>query len=122
MPKISETLFSRELIPNPELCDLSNPLVNQMIMRWVYKFVFSPVRKTYWGTKIVYDLEMDALNIIFRATTVQTKNLEGGIAVDYDPDGKLVGIRVLNATKHFGDEDIQEILRQLFSESINLSV
>ena len=53
--------------------------------------------------KISYDAEVDALSITFRDTTVTTKHLAEGIAADYDSDGKLAGIEVLDAIKRFGD-------------------
>ena len=53
--------------------------------------------------KISYDAEVDALSITFRDTTVTTKHLAEGIAADYDSDGKLAGIEVLDAMKRFGD-------------------
>ena len=53
--------------------------------------------------KISYDAEVDALSITFRDTTVTTKHLAEGITADYDSDGKLAGIEVLDAMKRFGD-------------------
>jgi uncharacterized protein YuzE len=49
--------------------------------------------------KIAYDPEVDALNIRFRETTVTTKHLAEGIAADYDRDGKLAGIEILDVRK-----------------------
>jgi len=37
--------------------------------------------------KIVYDAQVDALCITFRETTVTTKHVADGIAVDYDSEG-----------------------------------
>jgi uncharacterized protein YuzE len=54
--------------------------------------------------RISYDAEVDALSITFRDATVTTKHLAEGIAADYDSDGKLAGIEVLDATKLFGDK------------------
>jgi len=53
--------------------------------------------------KISYDPEVDALSITFRETTVTTKHLAEGIAADYDRDGKLAGLEVLDAVQRFGD-------------------
>jgi uncharacterized protein YuzE len=55
--------------------------------------------------KIVYDQEIDALSIMFRETTVTTKHLAEGIAADYDADGRLAGIEILDAIKRFGDKE-----------------
>ncbi len=69
--------------------------------------------------KISYDAEVDALSITFRETTVTTQHLAEGIAADYDAEGQLAGIEILNAVKRFGG---QETLRQVIIEGIGLSV
>lgn len=68
--------------------------------------------------KIAYDPEVDALSITFRETTVTTKHLAEGIAADYDSDGKLAGIEILDAIKRFGDK---ETLRQVVIEGFGPS-
>ncbi len=55
--------------------------------------------------KIAYDSEADALSITFRDTTVTTKHLAEGIAADYDREGRLAGIEILDAVRRFGDKD-----------------
>jgi uncharacterized protein YuzE len=55
--------------------------------------------------KITYDQEVDALSIIFRETTVTTRDLAEGIAGEYDTEGRLAGIEILDAMKRFGDKD-----------------
>ena len=65
--------------------------------------------------KITYDSEVDALYIRFGETTVTTKHLAEGIAADYDADGHLAGIEILDATKHLGDKDI---FRQVILEDV----
>ena len=65
--------------------------------------------------KITYDAEVDALSITFRETTVTTKELGEGIAVDYDADGQLAGIEVLDAAKRFGGG---ETLKQVVLEGV----
>ena len=52
--------------------------------------------------RISYDREADALYIRFKDTTVTTEHLAGGIAADYDADGKLAGIEVLDASIRLG--------------------
>ncbi len=54
---------------------------------------------------ITYDPEVDVLYIRFKEVTVTTKNLSEGIAADYDAEGKLAGIEILDAVKRFGDKD-----------------
>jgi uncharacterized protein YuzE len=56
--------------------------------------------------KITYDPEVDALYIRFRETTVTTKHLAEGLAADYDADGHLAGIEILDAVKRLGDKDV----------------
>ena len=55
--------------------------------------------------RISYDAEVDALGITFRETTVTTKHMAEGIAADYDADGKLAGIEILDAVKRFGGKE-----------------
>ncbi len=68
--------------------------------------------------KIVYDAEVDALSITFRETTVTTKHVAEGIAVDYDSEGQLVGVEILDAVKRFGG---RETLRQVVIEGVGLT-
>jgi len=65
--------------------------------------------------RISYDSEVDALYIRFIETTVTTKHVAEGIAVDYAADGRIAGIEVLDARKRFGDE---QILRRVILEDL----
>lgn len=65
--------------------------------------------------KISYDSEADALSITFRDTTVTTEHLADGIAADYDSDGNLAGIEILDASKRLGDH---RPLQQVITEGI----
>lgn len=67
--------------------------------------------------RITYDVEMDALSIRFRETQVVTKHLAEGLAADYDAEGRLAGIEVLDAVKRFGDD---ETLRHITVEGITV--
>jgi len=61
--------------------------------------------------KVSYDAEVDALSITFRETTVTTKHLTEGIAADYDKDGRLAGLEILDAQERFGGkENIREVV------------
>ncbi len=53
--------------------------------------------------KIRYDAEAEALSITFRDTTVTTVELAENITAEYDADGRLVGLEVLDAAAPFGD-------------------
>ncbi|MGQ9483123.1 DUF2283 domain-containing protein [Chloroflexus sp.] len=67
--------------------------------------------------KISYDSEVDVLYIQFLETTVSTQSLAEGIAADYDQEGRLAGIEILDALKRFGDPNI---LRRIVLEDIGL--
>jgi uncharacterized protein YuzE len=53
--------------------------------------------------RIAYDPSVDALSIIFKETTVTTKHVAEGIAIDYDANGLVAGIEVLDVIERFGD-------------------
>jgi len=65
--------------------------------------------------KITYDREVDALYIHFKETTVTTEHLAEGIAADYDADGHLAGIEILDAMQRLGDPTI---FRQVILEDV----
>jgi len=67
--------------------------------------------------KITYDREVDALYIRFKETTVTSKHLAEGIAADYDSEGCLAGIEILDALKRLGDP---QVFRQVILEDIAL--
>ncbi|MEM3484373.1 MAG: DUF2283 domain-containing protein [Candidatus Bathyarchaeia archaeon] len=56
--------------------------------------------------RITYDAEVDALYIRFIETTVTTKHIDEGIAIDYDSEGKIAGIEILDAMKRFGSKEV----------------
>lgn len=56
--------------------------------------------------RITYDSEVDALYIRFIEATVTTKHVAEGIAVDYDAEGRIAGIEILDAVKRFGSKDV----------------
>jgi uncharacterized protein YuzE len=67
--------------------------------------------------KITYDHDVDALYIRFKDTTVTTKHMSEGIAADYDADGYLAGIEILDAMKRLGDPNV---FKQIILEDIAL--
>jgi len=67
--------------------------------------------------KITYDAEVDALCIQFLETTVTTEHLAEGIAADYDAEGRLAGIEILEVLKCLGSS---QTLRQVTLEDIGL--
>jgi len=68
--------------------------------------------------KITYDSEVDALYIQFLDSTVTTEHLAEGIAADYDAEGRLAGIEILDTVKRFGD---RRVLRQVILEDVGLA-
>ncbi len=56
--------------------------------------------------KIAYDREVDAMTITFRETTVTTEEVDEGVFFDYDKEGRLAGIEILDAGKRLGGEDV----------------
>ena len=69
--------------------------------------------------KISYDVEVDALSIVFQETTVTTQHLAEGIAVDYDEFGNLAGIEILDASQRLGG---LETMHQVTLANIGLLV
>ncbi len=60
--------------------------------------------------KIIYDREVDALYIRFTDTTVTTKHLEDGIALDYDAANHLAGIEILDvAQRVYNSETLKQV-------------
>ena len=56
--------------------------------------------------KVVYDKETDTLVLIFRDEAVsESDEVREGIIVDYDRDGKLVSIEVLNASEQVNEPE-----------------
>ena len=68
--------------------------------------------------RITYDTEVDTLYIRFIETTVTTKHVAEGIAVDYASDGRIAGIEILDVRKRFGDP---EVFRKVILEDIALT-
>ena len=55
--------------------------------------------------RITYDPEVDALSIRFRETTVTTRHLAEGLAADYDAEGHLAGIEILDVADRLAGEE-----------------
>lgn len=60
--------------------------------------------------KIEYDREVDALYIRIQEKEVfRTKELEEGINLDIDEDGKIIGLEIIGATERYNQKDIFNI-------------
>lgn len=68
--------------------------------------------------RISYDSEVDALSISFADTTVTTRELGDGIAADYDAQGRLAGIEILDAMQRVGGTESH---RQVTLEGLRCS-
>ncbi|MBI4822874.1 MAG: DUF2283 domain-containing protein [Nitrospirae bacterium] len=57
--------------------------------------------------KIEYDKEVDALYIRIQEKKVaHTKEIEEGINLDLDKNGKIIGLEIIGATERYRKEDI----------------
>ena len=56
--------------------------------------------------RITYDSEVDVLYIRFHEATVTTKHFDDGLSADYDKEGRLAGIEILDAAKRLGGKDV----------------
>ncbi len=60
--------------------------------------------------KIEYDREVDALYIMIQEKTVaKTQEIEEGINIDLDEEGKLIGIEIIGAKERYPLKDIFNI-------------
>lgn len=68
--------------------------------------------------RIRYNPEVDALSIWFRDTTVTTQELAEGIAGEYDEQGQLVGLEILDVSARLGGT---ATLREVILEGVGLT-
>jgi uncharacterized protein YuzE len=60
--------------------------------------------------KIEYSKTADAIYVYFKEEFVErSKEIEDGIVLDFDRNGQLVGIEVLDASKRFSLADIVNV-------------
>ena len=60
--------------------------------------------------KIEYDKEVDALYIRIQTKKVsKTKEIEEGINIDFDNNGKIIGLEIIGVTDRYKLEDIFNI-------------
>ena len=54
--------------------------------------------------KVTYDQEVDVLRITFSKVAIdESDEMQSGVTLDYDRDGNVVGLEVLNASKRIED-------------------
>ena len=68
--------------------------------------------------RLRYDTEVDALSVIFRDTTVTTRELADGIVGEFDAEDRLVGLEILDAAIRWGDSST---LREVTLEGVGLA-
>ena len=57
--------------------------------------------------KLEYDREVDALYIRIQEKEVaRTEELEEGLNLDFDDQGRLIGVEILNATERYSPQDL----------------
>ncbi len=50
--------------------------------------------------KVIYDPEVDVLRILFSSASIEESDEDKpGIIIDYDKDGNIVGMEILDASK-----------------------
>ena len=50
--------------------------------------------------KVTYDVETDILRVIFSSSAIQESDEDKpGVILDYDKDGNIVGLEILDASK-----------------------
>ena len=65
--------------------------------------------------RITYDGEADALYIAFGEGPATVQEVAEGIALDWDSEGRLLGIEILDASKRLADP---EALRRFAPEAL----
>lgn len=64
---------------------------------------------------VTYDPEVDALSIRLRRTNVTTQEISEGVAAEFDSDGRLAGIEILDAAEWF---EHPESLRKMVQDNL----
>jgi uncharacterized protein YuzE len=60
--------------------------------------------------RITYDSSVDALYIELRkAQAMDSDDIEDGVVVDFDADGHVIGIEVLDASKRLTPEELKNV-------------
>jgi len=60
--------------------------------------------------KIEYSKEADAIYVYFKEEFVaSSKEIEDGVVIDFDKDGHLIGIEVLDVSQRFSLSDIVNV-------------
>mgnify|MGYP001626250812 CR=1 FL=1 len=64
--------------------------------------------------RVRFDLESDALYIRFSESPIaESEEVKEGIILDFDDEGHLVGMEILNFTRQFGWQEMRAIQIEL---------
>ena len=60
--------------------------------------------------RVRYDEEVDVLYIRLKETSYyESEEIKEGIIIDYDKDGNVIGIEMMNATEYLAPEELSTI-------------
>jgi uncharacterized protein YuzE len=61
--------------------------------------------------KVTYDPEVDVLHVLFSNAPIEESDEDKpGVILDYDKDGNIVGLEILDAQKRMGGrENVQQV-------------
>jgi uncharacterized protein YuzE len=61
--------------------------------------------------KVTYDSEVDVLHVLFSNAPIEESDEDKpGVILDYDKDGNVVGVEILDAQKRLGGrEDVRNV-------------
>jgi uncharacterized protein YuzE len=69
--------------------------------------------------KVTYDSEVDVLHVLFSNAPIEESDEDKpGVILDYDKDGNIVGVEILDAQKRLGG---RENVREVELEGVALS-
>jgi uncharacterized protein YuzE len=69
--------------------------------------------------KVTYDSEVDVLHVLFSNAPIEESDEDKpGVILDYDKDGNVVGVEILDAQKRLGG---RENVREVELEGVALS-
>ena len=69
--------------------------------------------------KVTYDSEVDVLHVLFSNAPIEESDEDKpGVILDYDKDGNVVGLEILDAQKRLGG---RENVREVELEGVALS-
>ena len=68
-----------------------------------------------------YDNDIDAFSIVFHEGVYsESDEVKEGVILDYDKEGKIMGIEILDASKNFAPPFAESIIKRRMSADIAL--